>query len=85
MIIEIEYFKGDVLLTGKPIPYKTFLRQLREIEICYDRMQDNFISLLCRRFGWSIIDSKVDIKPTYRYDRDIKKAFYLSRFDSSNS
>ena len=73
MIVEIEFYKGDVLLSGKSILYNEFLRQINEIESDYDKLQDNFIALLCRRYGWAITES--DLTPTYVYDRDTEKAY----------
>lgn len=32
MIVEIEYYKGDILLSGKQISYAEFLRQVKEVE-----------------------------------------------------
>ncbi len=73
MIIEIEFYRGDILLSGKQIPYAEFLRQLHEIEFDYDRAHDNFVALLCRRYNWTIINTFEN--PTYVYDRDIQKAY----------
>ena len=71
MIIEIEYFKGDVLLTGKACSRAAVKRQLAETERLYDRENDNFTELLCRRFGWTVIQTETT--PDYVYDRDTKK------------
>lgn len=75
MIIEIEYYKGDTLLSGKQKTYPVFLRQISQIEADYDRLEDNFIALLCRRYGWEIIESQ--LSPTYVYDRDTQKTYQL--------
>lgn len=77
MIIQIEYYKGDTLLYGKQVSYAEFVRQLNEIESDYDRAQDNFIPLLCRRYGWVITETS-DI-PVYVYDRDIRRAYRIKR------
>lgn len=77
MIIEIEFYQGDTLLSGKQIPYAEFLRQIGEIEADYDRTQDNFAALLCRRYGWTIVETSVP--PVYVYDRDIQKAYQAKR------
>ncbi len=76
MTVEIESFQGDILLIGKHITYKTFLNQIRDIEASYDRVSDNFIPLLCRRYGWEMADSETGTAPSYVYDRDIEKAFF---------
>lgn len=73
MIVEIEYYKGDILLSGRQITYAEFLRQITEIEAVYDRIQDNFTALLCRRYDWTITETS-EI-PAYVYDRDTEKAF----------
>lgn len=79
MIIQIEYYEGDTLLYGKQVSYAEFLRQLNEIESDYDRAQDNFIPLLCRRYGWMITETS-DI-PVYVYDRDIRRAYRTKRVE----
>lgn len=68
MIIEIEYYKSDVLLYGKKINERDLKRQLIEIENSYDKMEDNFIELFCRRFGWTILNTNSE--PDFTYDRD---------------
>lgn len=73
MIVEIEYYKGDILLSGKPIFYAEFLRQIKEIESVHDRIQDNFTDLLCWRYHWTIMETQEN--PIYVYDRDTQKAY----------
>lgn len=73
MIIEIEYYKGDTLLKGQIISFEEFKKQIKEIESIYDRKEDNFILLLCRRYNWSIVNG--NLKPVYVYDRDTEKAY----------
>lgn len=68
MIIEIECYKGDVLLYGNNISEFNLKKQLIEIENSYDKCTDNFVDLFCRRFGWTILDT-YDL-PEFRYDRD---------------
>lgn len=77
MIIEIEFYQGDILLSGKQISYAEFLRQIGEIESDYDRMLDNFATLLCQRYGWAIVETSET--PVYAYDRDIQKAYRTKR------
>ncbi len=74
MFIEIEFFKGDTILYGHKISYDKLKEQIDFIESLYDRENDNFVSLLCRVYGWEIIDSILDgEKITYTYDRDVEK------------
>lgn len=68
MLIEIEYYKGDVILTGKSRGAAVLKRQLAETEQLYARETDNFTELLCGRFGWTRIQT--DVPPDYVYDRD---------------
>lgn len=68
MIIQIESYKGDTLLYGKNISPQMLKKQMQIIEEEYDKVVDNFISLLCRRYQWSITD--VSRIPEYIYDRD---------------
>jgi len=70
IIIEIEYHKGDVLLTGMSCGMADLKRQLAEFEKLYDRENDNFTALLCRRFGWMRIQT--DEPPDYFYDHDME-------------
>lgn len=70
-ILEIEYYKGDVLLYGKTVSELELRRQLSEIEKTYNRKDDNFIELLCRRYDWTRFES--DSKPDFTYDRDTEK------------
>lgn len=55
MLIEIEYYKGDVILTGKTRSAAALKRQPAETEKLYDGATDNFTELLCGRFGWTRI------------------------------
>lgn len=72
MILEIEYYKGDTLLSGKQTSSVSVLRkQLSETEKLCDQAEDNFTELLCRLYGWTVIQTS--IQPDYIYDRDIKK------------
>lgn len=70
-ILEIEYYKGDILLYGKSVSEYELRLQLDEIEECYDKNIDNFIELFCRTFNWTILKS--DNIPNFVYDRDIGK------------
>ena len=71
IILEIEYYKGDTTLYGKSIQRSELNKQLKEIENAYDREQDNFMELLCTRYGWCVFETEE--KPDYVYDRDIRK------------
>jgi hypothetical protein len=75
MVIEIEYYKGDILLYGQKISFKELKKQIENIESFYDRNEDNFIALLCRVYNWTIIKDKV--QAVYIYDRDIQKAYII--------
>lgn len=69
MIIEIEYFKGDVRLSGKQVPLSELKEQIKTVEERYDRVNDNFIALLCRMYGWDIVEFSGAVD--FVYDRDI--------------
>lgn len=71
MIIEIECYEGDSYLYGKNITESELKCQIEEAESVCDKEEDNFIELLCRRFGWTIFES--DELPDFIYDRDIRK------------
>lgn len=71
MILEIEYYKGDILLIGNDISESALRKQIEYVKIIYDRESDNFTELLCRCFNWEILACKGI--PDYIYDRDIEK------------
>lgn len=68
MIIEIEYCKGDIMLTGKTRGMAVLKRQIAEVEKLYDRENDNFTELLCRMYDWTEIPAGEP--PDITYDRD---------------
>ncbi|MBO5387295.1 MAG: hypothetical protein J6A59_04050 [Lachnospiraceae bacterium] len=68
MVVEIEYYKGDVLIYGNNVSGHVLKKQLIEIENYYDKLEDNFVNLLCRRFGWTVLN--IDALPDFTYDRD---------------
>ena len=70
MVLEIEYYKKDTLLSGKSRSFCELQKQLEAAEFMYDPGTDNFVELLCRNYGWTVI--KADILPDYVYDRDVK-------------
>ena len=71
MVVEIEYYKGDVLLYGPGISFETFKEQMRAVERLCDRDADNFIPLLCRMYFWQVLRGPA--RPQYVYDRDIQR------------
>ncbi len=73
MIIEIEYYKKDTLLSGKSRSCCELQNQFAATEFMYDKETDNFIELLCRNYGWTVIET--DILPDYVYDRDVQKLY----------
>lgn len=70
MILNIEYYKGDTLLSGKQASAAELRQQLAVIEKIYDKAEDNFVELLCRKYGWTILDT--DEPPDCIYDRDTR-------------
>lgn len=76
MTIEIEYFKRDILLYGKRVSMSDLKRQMEEIENAYDRVEDNFTALLCRRFGWECLKATEEKEvPEFTYDRDVQRLY----------
>ena len=69
MILEIEFWKGDILLQGRKTPRHELQKQLKHIEEIYDRDSDNFVELLCRVYGWTKVDPSGD-PPSVTFDRD---------------
>ena len=72
MIICIEYWKGDVYLSGKVISLAELKRQIQSVQLRYDSAEDNFIPLLCRMYGWEETQESVS---DYTYDRDTSLYF----------
>ena len=72
MVIEIEDYRGDVLLYGSKISFGEFKKQIRTVEGLYDMKEENFVALLCRMYHWTVLDvMEEDMEPQYVYDRDI--------------
>lgn len=74
IVLEIEYYKGDNILRGKSVSKKELLEQIRFIKSIYDHSEDNFVSMLCRVYGYERIDID-ECVADYVYDRDIDKLF----------
>ena len=70
MILCIESWKGDVLLSGKTVPVSELKHQLRKVNKLYDPTEDNFSALLCRMYHWEVIEDAADIIPDATFDRD---------------
>lgn len=71
MIIEIEYCKGDVRLSGSKIPRGELAAKFAEVERIYDKAEDNFAELVCRMFGFEKLSGSVaNAFPDFVYDHD---------------
>lgn len=71
MIIEIEYYKGDIRLSGAKIPRGELAAKFAEVERIYDKAEDNFAELFCRISGFEELTENVaDALQDYVYDRD---------------
>lgn len=73
MILEIEYYKKDTMLSGKSVSLAGLKKQIEASENIHDPETDNFIETLCRNYGYIVIEN--DITPDYVYDRDIGKLY----------
>lgn len=73
MIIEIEYYKGEISLFGKIQSISELKQQFKNIEATYDKSTDNFIDLLCRTYQWTIIETEES--PDFVYDRDTQNLY----------
>ncbi len=73
MIIEIEYYKKDTMLSGKAMSLAELKKQLETTENIHDTETDNFTEMLCRNYGYVITET--DMIPDYVYDRDIRKLY----------
>ena len=70
MILCIESWKGDTLLSGKSASMGKLKQQIRTAEAICDPAEDNFIPLLCRIYGWEPIAFSEELVPDRTYDRD---------------
>ncbi len=71
MLVEIEYYKGDLILSGKKVSFAKLKEQINSVENLYDKQEDNFTELLCRMYGYDIVHEQ--LLPDYVYDRDTEK------------
>ena len=67
MILCIESHLGDTCLSGKSRTKSELKQQLLHTESIRDPEHDNFLSLLCRLYGWEEI---AEDAPDYTWDRD---------------
>ncbi len=72
-MIEFEYYRGDIVLFGKRVSYIELKKQIKTVEIMYDKSLDNFTELFCRLYGWQVIETYDNVEMTY--DRDTGKFF----------
>jgi hypothetical protein len=72
MIICIEYWKGDVYLSGKAVAVTELKRQIQSVQKLLDPIEDNFVPLLCRMYGWEQAEECI---PDLTYDRDTSLYF----------
>lgn len=77
MIFEIEYYKKDTLLSGRKVSFAELKKQLETVENIHDHETDNFIEVLCRNYGYIVIENNTT--PDYVYDRDIEKLYKKRR------
>lgn len=70
MIIEIEYYKGDIRLSGAKLPRGELAAKFAEVERIYDKAEDNFAELFCRISGFEKLSGSVaNAFPDFVYDR----------------
>ncbi len=72
MVVEIEYYKGDVLLYGNDISKHDLKKQLIEVENSYDKLEDKITSY--KKEQEKLLTEKNIIKQTYT--KGIKKEEY---------
>ncbi len=77
MIIEIEYYKGDLLLSGKKVSFTELKEQIKTVEKLYDKQEDNFTEMLCRMYEYNIVSAQ--LLPDYIYDRDTEEILPIYR------
>ena len=55
MLIEIESYLGDVMLSVRPASRLTLLHRLRRAARASRHDRDSFLSLLRTRYGWEVV------------------------------
>lgn len=73
MIIEIEYYKGDIKLSGAKCSRVVLEKRFAEIERIYNKTEDDFAELFCRLYGFERIIT--DQFPELVYDHDIRRVY----------
>lgn len=69
MLIEIESYLGDVMLSMRPVSRLTLARRLRRAARASRHDRDSFLSLLRTRYGWEVVPDERGC-PAYRFDLD---------------
>lgn len=72
MILEIEYYKGDVKLYGKSVDERSLRRVIKEAERACGNSGD-LAEQLCRSYGFERIVTNA--LPDWVYDRDTGKLY----------
>ena len=75
MLIEIESYLGDAMLSGRPVSRLTLARRLRRAARASRHDRDHFLSILCTRYGWEVVPDGGG-RPAYFFDLDTD---YLKR------
>lgn len=76
MIVEIEYYKGDVRFSGAKCPRLELAAKFAGVERIYDKAEDNFAELFCRMFGFEKLpEDAADALPDWVYDRDTGRLY----------
>lgn len=74
MIIEIEYYKGDVRLSGTKCPRLELAAKFAGVERIFDKAEDNFAELFCRIYGFEEVPAGTAL-PDWVYDRDTGRLY----------
>lgn len=67
MILCIESYTGDKYLSGHRVAIRELKEQIQQVHGLFDPIEDNFVALLCRMYGWNPIEESI---PDLTYDRD---------------
>ena len=67
MILCVESYAGDQYLSGRRVSVRELKDQIQKIHALMDPIEDNFIAMLCRAYGWNPAKESI---PDLTYDRD---------------
>lgn len=75
MFVEIESYLGDIKLEIPFVTRENFEIHVKTVERLYNPAKDNFVDLLCEKYGYKLIAYSKSIQPEFVYDRDVQEIY----------